>query len=493
MSLGQKTLTGILWKTVQQLSHKCTAIVVTLLLARFLVPEDYGLVAMMAVFLAVAESLMKSGFTQALIRLENARQVDFNTAFYSNIALGIISYAVLFFSAPYIAAFYEETRLTVLIRVAGLNILVHSLQVVQVASLSRNLNFKAQFQASLPAALVSGGVAVGLAYLGFGVWALITQMIVYSLVTTVLLWKFQGWMPTLGFSRESLKGMYNFGYKLFLSGLLNSISTNLYIIVIAKLFSTTIAGHYFFADKLKKIVIRQLVTSIQTVTYPALATLQSDHQRLKDGYRKVIGTTTFLLFPLIVILAATAQPLFELLLPEKWGPAAPYLQLMCLAGLFYPLHSINLNILKVKGRSDIYLGLEVFKKILMIVVISISYRYGVYGMLYGQIVSTILSYVPNAYYSTKLIGYTIREQLADFFPNLMTALSVGIIIYWTVNFVEWHPFLELIAMTLFGVSMYIVMAHLFRLKSFNHAKSLLMGRIGKIAAARTKEGALQES
>lgn len=355
MTLTKKITTGIIWNFTEQLGRRGIEVVITLLLARFLAPSDYGLVAMMAVFLAVAMSLMDSGFKQALIRLQDAGQIDFNTAFYANLCLGAFSYCLLFLAAPYIAAFYEEPRLVILIRVVGMNILINAFQVVQSAILSRELNFKAQLQAAIPAGIISGIIAIGLAFVGFGVWALIAQMLLASMITTVLLWWLQGWRPTVGFSRPSLRDMYNFGYKLFLSGLLDTIFQNLYVIVIAKLFATTVAGHYFFAKKIKDLVISQLVTAIQNVTYPALATFQDDDIRLKAGYRKIIGITTFLLSPVMLLLAAVAEPLFVFLLPEQWHAATMYLQLMCIASVMYPLHAINVNILQVKGRSDLFL------------------------------------------------------------------------------------------------------------------------------------------
>ena len=260
MSLRNKTITGIIWNFSEQIGKRGIGIIVTLLLARFLAPADFGLIAMMAVFLAVAQSLMDSGFKQALIRLQGAKQVDFNTAFYANICLGIISYFLLYLAAPFIAQFYEEPRLIILIRVAGLNILIHSFQVVQSAVLSRELNFKAQLQATIPAGIISGIIAVGLAYMDYGVWALIAQMLLASLITTALLWKLQGWRPSFSFSGKSLGSMYNFGYKLFLSGLLDIIFKNIYVVVIAKIFTASIAGYYFFANKLKEIVISQELT-----------------------------------------------------------------------------------------------------------------------------------------------------------------------------------------------------------------------------------------
>jgi len=479
MTLRKKTITGIIWNFTEQLGRRGISVVITLLLARFLVPSDFGLVAMMAVFLAVAESLMNSGFKQALIRLQDAEQVDFNTAFYANICLGVLSYLLLFLAAPFIAQFYDEPRLIILIRVAGLNILIHAFQVVQSSILSRELNFKVQLQATIPAGIISGIIAVSLAFAGIGVWALIVQMLLATLITTVLLWWLQGWRPTARFSRPSLWGIYNFGYKLFLSGLLDTIFQNLYVIVIAKLFAATVAGHYFFAKKITDVVVSQLVSAVQTVTYPALATFQDDNVRLKAGYRKVIGITTFLLSPAMLLLTAVAEPLFVFLLPEKWHTAVMYLQLMCIANVMYPLHAINVNILQVKGRSDLFLVAEIIKKIIAITILAISYRYGVIGILIGQIVTSVLCYVPNCYFSNKLINYTVREQMADFMPGLALAGAVAIVIYGAGYLLHWPALVKLMIFAVAAGGMYVVGAHVLKLQAYLMAREIIKARMSR--------------
>src|SRR5690554_1832441 len=457
MSLSARTTTGVLWNFGQQLATRGVGILVTLLLARFLVPEDFGLVAMMAVFLALGSSLMDSGFREALIRLENITQEDYATAFYANIVLGLISYGILFAAAPAIAGFYEEPRLVDLIRVASLSVIIMSFQVVQVASLSRKLNFKAQLKASLPASVISGVVAVALAYVGWGVWALVSQMLLNSLAQTGLLWKMEGWRPTRQFSWPSLKGMYNFGYKLFLSGVLDTVFQSLYVIVIAKVFSAPVAGLYFFANKIKELIVQQLVRSIQAVTYPALASVQNDDARLKQGYKKIVVLMTVTLFPGILFTAALAGPLFEILLPEKWYSAVLYFQLLCLAALMMPLHSVNLNILKVKGRSDLFLYLELVKKAMHGVVLLITYRYGVTAVIIGQIIISCLSYIPNSYFSSKLLGYGVKEQVQDFGPILFAALISAIFGYLSIGVIDMHVIIKVFIIGMLMLALYVLL------------------------------------
>ena len=479
MSLANKTTTGILWNFAEQLSKRGIGIVITLLLARFLVPADYGLVAMMAVFIAIAGNLMDSGFMQALIRKQGASQVDFSTAFYTNLVLGGLAYLLLFSAAPFIAGFYEETRLIDLIRVAGIAILINSFQVVQSAILNRALNFKAQMKATVPASIISGITAVVLAYIGWGVWALIAQMLISAFLVTAFLWSMKLWRPTLTFSYQSFNDMFGFGSKLFLSGLLDTVFTNIYVVVIAKLFSTTVAGHYFFAEKIKMLVIGQLVRSISTVTYPALATMQDDNMRLKAGYRKVIQITTFLLFPAMALMAALAEPLFQVVLPDQWLPAVPYLQLMCIAGLMYPLHAINLNILKVKGRSDLFLYLEIFKKVLIALILFVSVRYGVIGILVGQIIGSVLAYLPNSYFTDKLIGYSVREQIGDFLPGLVLSGAIAGMVYVAVSVSTLPALAELIVFGFAAATLYLLGAYALKLQAITLTLQIVKERRNK--------------
>lgn len=481
-TLSQKTLIGIIWNMAEQFFVRGITVIVTLLLAYFLSPEDFGLLAMIAVFISIASSLMDSGFRQALIRLPDASQVDFNTAFYANILLGHVSYLILFSTAPSIAFFYEEESLTNLIRVAGLVVIVNSFQVVQYAKLSRALNFKVQFRAALPASIISSVVAITMAYLGFGVWALITQMLISAFLVALFLWCQMIWRPTLSWSSNSLKSMYQFGYKLFLSGLIDTGFKNMYVVVIAKLFTTNFAGLYFFADRIRELVIYQIVSAVQKVTYPALATIQDKPTKLKQGYKKVIAMIAFILFPLILFLAALAEPIFHLLLPEEWWPAALYMQLMCLAGVLIPVHAINLNILKVLGRSDLFLWLEIIKKSIAVMILLISFRFGIVGILIGQIVSSVLAYLPNSYYSKRLIDYPVSEQLTDFLPCLLLAGNIGIAVWGLQTALPWPELIKLIVLAVLAFSAYVTGAWLLRLHGLELARGMIVNRLkGKVA------------
>lgn len=479
MTQKNKILNGVVWSFFEQLLKRGVSVLVTLLLARFLVPEDFGLLAMMTVFIAIGIAVMDSGINQAVIRKLEPDEAYFSTAFYANLALGVLAYTLLFIAAPFIADYYEELRLTLLLRVAGIVIIINSFQVIQVAMLSRALNFKAQMKASLPAAIISGLIAVLLAYQGFGVWALIVQTLLSALIAVIIYWWIQPWRPKLAFQLSALKEMYGFGYKLFLSGLLDTVAKNIYVLVIAKVFSTTEAGLFFFAGRIKEIVITQLVTSVQKVTYPALSKLQDDNVKLKESYRNVLQVITFILFPAMLMLAALAEPLFEFLFPERWLPAVPYLQLMCIAGMLYPLHAINLNILKVKGRSDLFLGLEVIKKTLLVIVLFISYRYGVIGILIGRGIQSLIAYVPNAYFSSQLINYKINEQIRDVSSNFILAIIVSASMYLLVGLLDLKPIFELIIVGILGLVVYILSAKIMKLHAYILAEKMIKERLSK--------------
>jgi len=424
-NLQSQTASGVFWTFLEQLGRRGIGILVTIFLARFLTPDDYGLIAMVSVFFAFANALMDVGFRQALIRKQNATQIDYNTMFYSNLVLGFLAYGLLFFFAPAIASFYKEPRLILLVRIVGVVVLINALQFVQVVDLTRKLDFKTQFKVTIPAGIISGLSAVLLAIGGAGVWSLVAQMILSPLIITFSLWMISTWRPTFEFSISSFRELFGFGSKLFLSGVLDILFRNIYVIIIAKLFNATLTGYYFFATKVRDIILEQFSSSIQRVTFPALASVQNDDLRLKNGFRKVIQATTYLIFPAMVFLAVMARPLFELLLNPKWLPAILYLQLLCMEGLMYPLHVVNLNILQVKGRSDLFLYLEVVKKIMIASVLLVSSRYGIVAILIGQIVTSLLAYIPNSYFSARLIGYTVKEQVKDVSPSLLASVIAG--------------------------------------------------------------------
>jgi O-antigen/teichoic acid export membrane protein len=463
--LGNKTVFSVGWSFLETMARRGISVITTLALAYFLTPEDYGLVAMMSLFLALGSTLVESGFKQALIRKSDLDDTDLNTAFYANICLSVLAYVILYLSAPIVAGFYTEPTLVALIRVASLLLLVNAFQIVQAALLAKKMQFKLLVKASFPAALLSGVIAILLAYSGMGVWSLVVQMLASALFTTLFLWIFSSWRPSKLFSFESLGAMYNFGYKLFLSSLLNVAYKNMFVLVIAKFFTVGLAGLYFFADRIKDLLVSQLIASIQTVMYSALSEVQNDTVRLSCAYRKIMKAMTFLVFPALLIFAALAELIFRVALPEKWLPAVPFLQLLCIASLSIPITSVNLNIIKVKGKSGWYLLLETTKKLTGFTVLWFTLEYGVIAILLGHIIVQALNYYPSVYLAEKLVGYGFIQQLQDFMPSLILATIVAGLVWCLQINLNITPLLELMLLGALSVFLYLCLAVLIKSKS----------------------------
>lgn len=483
MSLKHKTISGVIWNFSELMLRRGMSGLTTLILAWFLVPQDFGLLAMMTVFLSLSTVLVDAGFSQAIIRKQTLTERELNTAFYSNICISLLTYMGLFFCAPLIAAFYQQPELEALIQVAGLAILFNAITMVQQALLNRSLKFKLLLQISLPAAFLSGLLAILLAYYGAGVWALIAQVISSAFFTMLFYWRLKIWRPVLQFGWSEFRELFSFGGFLLLEQLSRVPFKNMYVIVIAKIYSSSIAGLYFFADKIRDLLLQQLVASVEKVTYPALSQVNNDIKKLKNGYRQIISLTTFLVFPVLIFFAALVDVVFELLLPEAWSPASQYLQLMCLASLMNPINALNLNILKVKGRSDLFFYLGIIKKVTAIVIFLITYQYGIKAIIFGQIINSVLGYIPNSYYSKKLVEYSVKEQLKDFIPALSLAGLIGYCLWLAQKSLEWSPFIELILIGSCGVLVYVLGAFLLRIKALEEVfvivRSMLQSKFGR--------------
>ncbi|OHU84931.1 MULTISPECIES: lipopolysaccharide biosynthesis protein [Pseudoalteromonas] len=461
--LEKKTLFSVIYSFVEQLARRGITVLVTLVLAYFLTPDEYGLVAMMALFLTLGQTLMESGFRSALIRKETLTQVDTNTAFFVSLAVAILSVTLLFFCAPVIANFYQKQELTLMIRVSSLSLIFNSLHVVQMAMLSREMQFKLILRANFPAVFISGVSAVLLAYMGFGVWALIAQILITAILTATFLWWQSKWRPSLSFSMVSLREIYSYGYKILLSSILDTFYKNFTVMVIAKVLTAGVAGLYFFADRVRELLVSQLINSIQTVTFPALSSIQNDITRLKNGYQRVMSIMTFLVFPVLITLCALANLIFEALLPPKWLPAVPYLQIMCLTSIAIPLASININIMKVKGRSDWFLYVELCKVLLGLTALFFTYEKGVIAILLGQLASQYIVYFPSVMFANRLVDYPLREQFSDFAPSLFIAMFTGIVVWCLQQYVTFSAWFELLLFGTVSIVMYIALAILFRL------------------------------
>lgn len=471
-SLKQKTKKGVIWSTVERFSIQGVQFIVMIVMARLLTPHDYGIIGMLAIFLAIAQSLIDSGFSQALIRKTNRTEVDNSTVFYFNLVVSGLLYLVFFLLAPLVARFYHIPLLCSVMRVVCLGIILNSLAVVQRALLTVNIDFKTQAKASFSAAIVSGIIGITLAYWGFGVWSLVTEQLVNLGLNTGLLWIFSNWRPIRVFSWKSFHELFAFGSKLLASGLIYTIYQNLYTIVIGKLFSASKLGHYSRAQQFSSFPSSNLTGIIQRVTYPVLCEIRDDDQRLENAYRRFLKISAFIVFPLMIGLSAVSAPLVHVILGSKWDYCAKLLQILCFSMMWYPIHAINLNLLEVKGRSDLFLKLEIIKEIMGISVLCSTAPFGLIVMCYGQILSSIMSLVINTYYTGKLIGLGFIKQMRDLLPILIISLLMLFLIMVINSFLEGY-IIQLIVDIFFGAVFYLAISRVLHFPELKAVFSLL--------------------
>jgi teichuronic acid exporter len=422
---SNKTQHAFFWSFIEKAGLQGIQFVISIVLARLLLPEQYGLIGMLAIFLAVAQSFLDSGFGSALIQKQDVKHVDECSIFYFNIAIGLLAAGLICLVAPAIARFYHQPVLEPLSRFLSLNIVINSFSLIQVTLLTKRLDFKTQAKISIFTVFLSGPVGIALAYNGFGVWSLAIQQVCGNLARTALLWLFCSWRPSWSFSLPALRQMFAYGSRLLASGLLDRVFENIYSIVIGKLFSAVSLGHYTRALTLQQLPAASLTDIVSRVTFPLFSGMQYEASQLKEGFRKALTTLAFINFPVFVGLALVARPLVRVLLTDKWLPCVPYLQLLAVVGLMYPLHAIHLNMLKAKGRSDLFFRLEVLKKILIAAIIAVTWRFGVEAMIAGQVLLSILAYYLNSYYTAKLLDYSLGAQLKDLLPVAVLSLAMG--------------------------------------------------------------------
>lgn len=470
--LKDKAIKGVAWSFVDNIANSGITFIVGIVLARLLSPAEFGILGMITVFIAVSNSIIDSGFSQALIRKIDVKGIDYNTVFFFNLAIGFVLFLVLFFSSPYIGEFFKEPRLVNVTRVMASILIINALSIIHRTILTKNINFKLQTKISLAASLLSGVVGIGMAYYGFGVWSLVGQILSKQLLYTVLMWALNIWWPKIEFSKKSFNEMFNFGSKLLVSGLIDTIYKNIYYLIIGRYYSAYELGQYSRAEQFSIIFSSNLTVIIQRVSYPVLSSIQDDIPRLKEAYRKVIKSTMLVTFTLMLGLAAIAKPLLIILIGEKWLMAVPFLQIICLSEMLYPLHAINLNILNVKGHSGIILKLEVIKKFIAVPVILVGIFMGIQYMLWGSVIASILSYFLNSYFSAPFLKYSTKEQLKDIIPGLIIALIVSSIM-WTFTLLNISNWAILSMQFAAGILLTIGLCEIVKLSEYLEMKSIL--------------------
>lgn len=431
MSLVKKAVAGLGWTFTQQFSTQFISFIVSIILARFLGPAEFGLVGMMGIFIAIGNTLMDSGLTSSLIRTPDADQRDYSTVFMINVIGSVIFYLILYLAAPLIASFYKHEVLTGLIRVFALIFIIQAFVGVQSTRLTKKLNFKTQLLIQIPS-LVGGGIlGIVLAKLGYGAWSLVWMSLVQSLISTILHWIYAGWYPSFILDKKLFKYHYGFGYKVAVSSLVQTLYSNIYTLIIGRWFSATQVGLYTRSLSLRQLPISNLSTAIGKVSFPMLSSISNEDARLKAAYKRLMQQLVFWLSPFLILLAIVALPFIRILLGDKWLPAVPYFQILCIAGIVFPLR-FNLNILQVKGRSDILMKLEIVKKSYGIVAIIVAVRFGIFGLLYCQLLLDYIEFFVNSFYCGRLINYSVKEQLKDFSPSIFLAGILGLVA-WNLN------------------------------------------------------------
>ena len=475
-SVKERATAGFMWNFLEQFLSKGVVTLTTIALAWFLVPEDYALVSMLAVFISLSLALVDGGLTQALIRKKNVEEIELDTVFVLNIVIAVIIYILVYFFAVHVASFYEEERLTSLIRVVSISVFFQALYLVPKAILVRELEFRKQLKIVLPATVLSSALAIFLAYNGVGVWALIFQIVLNNALIAAFYLVFMQWRPQARFSIGVLREYWGFSSYILSDSLIAIPFRNMYLIVLPKYFLAGPAGLYFFADKIKEIILQLTVQTVMKITYPAFSKLQGDDIRLKEGFRSVILCTTFLVFPIMVFVSALAPLIFDVLLPEKWLGASIFLQLMCLASMMNPLNALNLNIMKVKGRADLVFYVGIYKKVVSILILCFTLQFTIEIILFGQIVASVINYIPNAFFSSRLIDYKILEQISDVLPAFLLSFFVGLLVYVGQYIVNFSGIFYLLFSMLFSILAYVTASYFFRLRSFKLVKDIFFSK-----------------
>jgi teichuronic acid exporter len=477
MSLRKQAKSGMVWTFAEQFGNQIIGFVVSLILARILMPSEFGLIGMIAILVGLGRVLVDSGLTQSLIRNQDCDQEDYSTVFYFNLASSILIYAIIYSIAPFVADFYNQPILVDIIRLYCLTFIFSAFSAVQLARLTKKMDFKIQTLITLPANLIGGIAGIILAYKGFGVFSLVWSQVLISAISTIQLWFYSKWKPDLAFNFDKFRDHFNYGYKLALSGIIDVLFKNAYILVIGKFFSASEVGFYTRAESMKNLPVRNISAALKKVTFPLFSSIQEDNIRLKRVYKQLMQMVVFVLAPVLVFVAVLAEPTFRLLFTEKWLPAVPYFQILCVTGILGPIHTYNLNVLKVKGRSDLYLKVKVFQKIIIVFSILSGLQFGIYGLLYAQVLVSLITFFLNAYFTNRFINFSAWEQMKAILPTIFISSICGAVILGLDHLInDHHDVVRIIAGGLAGLLLYMLISWSVNLKSFTYFRNLVLKR-----------------
>lgn len=469
---------NFLWRFSERCGAQLVTFIVSIVLARLLAPDDYGKIALITVFTTILQVFVDSGLGTALIQKKDANDLDFSSVFYFNFVMCIILYACMFFAAPLIAGFYNDFSLTPIIRVISLTIVISGVKGIQQSYVSKNMLFKRFFYATVGGTIFSAFFGIALAYAGAGVWAIVAQQLSNTAIDTLILWLTVKWRPKKMFSWNRLKGLLSFGWKMLASALLDTFYNNIRSLIIGKMYSSSDLAFYNQGDKLPNVIVNNINTSIDSVLLPTLSKEQDDRERVKNMTRRAIKISTYIMAPLMMGLAFCATSIVQIVLTEKWLPCVPFLQIFCITYMFYPIHTANLNAIKAMGRSDLFLKLEIAKKIVGTVLLVSTMWFGVMVMAYSLLVSTLTSMIINSWPNRELLNYDFKEQMLDIFPSIALAVIMG----WIVTFIRFLHFssgVTLLVQVPLGAFIYLIGSKILHLDSFEYLLEIAKSFVNK--------------
>lgn len=476
---NNKIITSLIWKFLERFGTVGVQFLIQIFLARLLSPSDYGTIALITVFITVSSVFVQNGFNTSLIQRRDINDNDYSSVFWISIVVAMICYLILFVFAPIIANFYQINELVLIIRVLGITLFFGSYNSIQIAKISREFQFKKLFFSSLISISVSGFVGILLAYLGFGIWTLVVQQLLNQIIISIVLYFVVDLKIKMILEMDRIKSLFNFGSKLLASSLIDVIYNNLYNLIIGKYFSSSLLGFYNRADQFPNLIVNNVNGAIQSVILPAMAEKQDDVIRIKEMVRRAMSLSSYVVFPLMIGMAACAKPMVVFLLTDKWLPCVPFIQLLCFSYMLWPIHTANLQAINALGHSDIYLKLEIVKKIVGIISLIVSVPFGVNLMVIMKIITGILSSFINAFPNKKLLNYGFFNQITDLLPSLINSLIMGISILFVsyiLSLFSINVFCQLIIEVSIGIVIYIVMSLIFKNKNFRYLHSFLKNK-----------------
>lgn len=478
-------INSLFWRFLERVGAQGVTFIVSIVLARLLSPTIYGTVALVTVFITILQVFIDSGFGNALIQKKDADNLDFSTVFYFNIVVCLVLYALMFFAAPYIAAFYQNPTLTPVVRVLSLTLIISGVKNVQQAYVSRTMQFKRFFFSTLGGTIGAAVIGIAMAYFGFGVWALVAQHLFNAAVDTLILWFTVRWRPDRAFSFARLKSLFSFGWKLLVSTLIDTVYNDVRQLLIGKVYQPSDLAYYNQGKKFPNLIITNINSTINSVLFPTLSKVQDDKDRLRSMMRMSIKVSTYLMGPVLVGLAACADPLIRLMLTEKWMPCVFFLRIFCITFLIYPIHTSNLSAISAMGRSDLFLKLEIIKKAVGFCIIFGTMWISVEAVAIGSLISAVAALIVNAWPNRKLLGYSVIQQIKDILPPLLLSLAMGVCVY-CVEFLKLNDWLTLLIQIPLGIAIYLGGSVIFKMESYRYL-------IGTIKEYRNRRGAKKDS